>query len=261
MGGRAVVVTSWCWAAASSRGVSHERAGTRLQDSIASFLIRVPSSEYFVGIVCDGAGSAPFGGQGASLVCRSFSVAARHHFRTHTTLPTREHIDGWIDNARDLLGAVATRRGLALRDFAATLVCVISNGMTSLIAHIGDGCVVLKDDVLNCLVAPTWPFHGEYVSTTAFVTDDEGARLQFVNYANPVSALAAFSDGIERLALDFVTRQPFRPFFESMLRPLLVGNTVGRDRYLSSHLATYLNSSAVNARTDDDKSLILAVRR
>jgi hypothetical protein len=261
MGRGAVVIHDWNWAAASCRGVSHERAGTRIQDAFASFVTGEGSRRHFVGVVCDGAGSAERGGEGASLVCRTISVATRNHFRTSDTVPSQEKVQEWLDSARDLISAVASRRNLIPRDFAATLVLAISNGTNSLVAHVGDGCAVFKDESLGAWIAPSWPYHGEYASTTAFVTDEDGPRLQYVIHDQPIVAMAVFSDGIERLVLDLIAKQPHQPFFENMFRSLFGKATLGRDRALSVQLKAYLNGSSINSRTDDDKSLVLSVRR
>ncbi|MFX5554892.1 hypothetical protein ABTE11_21680, partial [Acinetobacter baumannii] len=74
-----------------------------------------------------------------------------------------------------------------------------------------------------------------------------------------VSALAIFSDGVERLALDMVAQKPFKPFFDGMIRPVATTQAQGCDQKLSMQLSSYLSGDAVNARTDDDKTLILAV--
>jgi hypothetical protein len=44
------------------------------------------------------------------------------------------------------------------------------------------------------------------------------------------------------------------------LTPLRNVRGSGRNKVLSSHLNSFLESAAVNARTDDDKTLILAKR-
>jgi len=254
-----VVVPAWVWAAARSRGVSHERAGTRIQDAAVSFAAH--AHQFFVAIVCDGAGSASFGGQGASLVARTFSKALRQYLAQYATFPSVDLVQEWTDRARDRIGAVSQRRGLAPRDFAATLLLVMSTGNSSMLVHVGDGCAVLKEQAGGRWIAPIWPFHGEYASTTAFVTDDVGAQLRTAVYEAPISALAVFSDGVERLALDFQAREPFQPFFESMIEPLMTIDGGGRSAVLSEELRKFLNGAAVNARTDDDKTLILAVRK
>ena len=52
-----------------------------------------------------------------------------------------------------------------------------------------------------------------------FVTDDPEPRLNISRSNASVSALAIFSDGVERLALDMAAQKPFKPFFDGMIRP------------------------------------------
>jgi hypothetical protein len=252
-------MTRWNWVSAACRGTSHERSGVRLQDAHSCFIPKGKRNDVFVAIVCDGAGSAALGGQGASLICRTISTEIRHHFMVSAELPTDELIESWIDTARDLIFVAAQKRGLVPRDFAATLVLAISDGISVIIGHIGDGCVVLKDDDHNMWVAPSWPDHGEYASTTTFVTDEPTPKLNLVRYNAPVSALVLFTDGLERLALDFILKQPYEKFFEGICRPLFSSSSEGLNRALSEELKKYLNSDQINARTDDDKTLVIAV--
>jgi hypothetical protein len=67
-----------------------------------------------------------------------------------------------------------------------------------------------------------------------------------------------FTDGIERLALNFAAIEPHTPFFASMTEPVVKGEQVGFNVALSRQLAAYLSSDSINERTDDDKTLILA---
>jgi hypothetical protein len=174
---------SWTWAAAACRGTSHERTGVRIQDAKSCFCPEGAGSDVFVAILSDGAGSAEFGGQGASLICRTIGTLARQHFSVNATLPSDSTVESWVDSARDRILAVAARHRKAPRDFAATLVCTITDGSESLVAHIGDGCVVVKDESLGRWFAPTWPDHGEYASTTTFVTDDPAPNLRLTRHA------------------------------------------------------------------------------
>jgi hypothetical protein len=50
------------------------------------------------------------------------------------------------------------------------------------------------------------------------------------------SDIAIFSDGLERLSLDFARQVAFKPFFDSMLKPLS-GLPPGRDRNSFNWLA------------------------
>lgn len=248
----------WKWAAASRRGSSHEKSGTRLQDAFSCFSAG-PAEEFLVAIVSDGAGSAKFGGQGASLVCRTMGTLARKHLSTVSQLPVDEEIFGWTDEVRDLLASVAERHNTPLREFAATLVCVISNGKDSVVCHVGDGCAVMKDAATAGWIAASWPEQGEYASTTFFMTDEAQLRLRIARFDEQIQAVSLFSDGLERLALDFANKAPSSRFFDPMIAPVAASASRGKDPELSLALKHYLASPAVLARTDDDKTLVLAV--
>jgi hypothetical protein len=252
--------SSWTWAVACRRGLSHEKADVRLQDAFKCFVASA-SNKPLVVVVSDGAGSATFGGEGASLICRALTVFTRNHFAAVDDLPTDEVLQSWLEAVRELLRSTASRRNLAARDFAATLIFVISSGDESLVLHVGDGCAVLKDAETDSWIAPIWPFHGEYASTTVFVTDDPPPNTAIARYQRPVSAVSVFSDGLERLALDLKARQPFAPFFDSVIAPVRNSESSGKDTQLSMKLSMFLDSDGVNSRSDDDKTLVLAVRR
>ena len=251
---------AWQWIAAKCRGSSHEVSGTRLQDATACFS-PVSCPDVLVGIVSDGAGSAEYGGEGAALICRTLSSAIRRHFALRNDLPSESEIAEWIDSARDRISAVAARRGKSPSDFAGTVVGAISTGLETLVFHVGDGCAVAFDIALQQWVALSWPQSGEFAATTFFVTDESGPKLRVTPYKGEVESVAIFSDGIERLALDFRVSEPSAKFFDGIVAPLRKLSGQGRDRELSAMLHEFLGSPPVLARTDDDKSLIVAVRR
>ena len=232
-----------------------------MQDAHCCFSKQYGDRDVFVAIVSDGAGSASHGGQGASLICRSISSAVRRHFASTSRFPSEEEIVNWLDQTRDLIFAVAERRSLVPRDFAATLVCAISDADECLVVHVGDGCVVVRDDERAEWVAPIWPDHGEYASTTSFVTDERTPALRVTTHHSPAAAITLFSDGLERLALDFAAKKPYAGFLDVIVRPVGASKKPGRDRNLSQQLKEYLGSPGVNARTDDDKTLVIAVRK
>ena len=209
-------------------------------------------------VVSDGAGSASFGGQGAWITCRTVVDAARKHFASSSGLPTDEQCWSWLDEVRNRIAKAAGERGIPSRQFAATLVAVIATEADTLILHVGDGAAVLLTD--GEWQAPSWPENGEYASTTFFVTDDPAARLR-ITRASGATAVAVFTDGIERLALDFASGRPHPPFFDGIIRPIRDADGHGRNGPLCGSLARYLDGGAINERTDDDKSLILACRR
>lgn len=252
-------MVAWTWAAASCRGTSHAAEGSRRQDAFACNALASKPSQ-LIGVICDGAGSATKGGQGASLAARCLSLRAREHFEAAKAPPDDELLVTWIDEAREVIYGAARKRKLAPREFASTLVFLLSNGGDTIIVHIGDGCAVAKDAENGSWQALTWPAHGEYASTTFFITDEQ-PRISIQRRTSPISALVAFTDGLERLALDFSARTPHAPFFEGVLAPVRQSQIVGRDARLSRQLARFLDSANVNARTDDDKTLLVAALR
>ena len=105
------------------------------------------------GIVCDGAGSAEHGGEGASVISHTIANALRRHFRQSPDLPDDDNIWSWVDAARDRIGIAAEKRGKTPRAFAATLVMLVATRNAALTAHVGDGAVVAR------LADQSWQTH------------------------------------------------------------------------------------------------------
>ena len=137
---------------------------------------------------------------------------------------------------------------------------MISNGEESLILHVGDGCAVVRERGAEAWIAASWPDHGEYASTTFFMTDENDLRLRITRQNGNIDSVALLSDGLERLALNFAEKLPFPGFFNAVFAPVFGSACVGRDAELSAALKAYLGSASILARTDDDKTLILAVK-
>lgn len=243
----------WSWAAASRVGTSHLRTGTRCQDAHRCF----ERHGRLVAIVSDGAGSAAEGARGAAIICRSVAtwISARLDL---PDLPDDVALQEMVDEVRDRIAHVAAHRGQTSRDFAATLVAVVAGEEQTLAVHVGDGGAVLAD--ADGWQAASWPEAGEFAGTTYFVTDDAGARVRISRHAGRADRLAVFTDGIERLALDFASGRPHAPFFDGITRPLSAGGGPGRLAAVSDRLGAFLDGDAVNSRTDDDKTLIIARR-
>ena len=213
----------------------------------------------FAAVVSDGAGSARFGGQGAAVTCRTVVNCARRHFAKTCAAPSDEDLWTWIDESRDRINTAAAGRDTEARQFACTLVAVFAMNDSTLILHIGDGAVVLRQD--GEWTSPSWPASGEYASTTFFVTEEPMPQLRITRLGQPADAVAVFTDGIERLTLNFAEERPHAPFFDAMFQPVFRSEVAGNNRPLATSLGRYLNGAAVNERTDDDKTLVLAARK
>lgn len=251
--------SGWRWAAARAAGTSHARGGTPCQDALAAREVEGPAGPVLVAAVSDGAGSAALSRQGSRIVARTVVAEAARHFEAEAAMPDAEAVLGWLDAARDAIAAEAGRRGASPRDFAATMVAAFATPHATLVAHVGDGGCVL-DGMEGGWDVASWPAGGEYAGTTFFVTDAPAPRLELRLIERPAAALALFTDGIEHMVLHDATRTAHAPFFDPMFAPVRASAAEGRDRDLSRALRAYLRSAAVEAKTDDDKTLLLAVR-
>jgi hypothetical protein len=249
-------MAEWTWARAKCRGVSHIKTEVRCQDALTCL---APTPGSLVAVVCDGAGSAAFGGEGASLTCRTIARKAADHLRTKNELPDDELLWSWTDEVREKLSRASANLDVGRKSFAATLVATIVTPGSYVSLHIGDGGIVGRDVASGTWKTVSWPEHGQYASTTYFITDEPEIRMRVTRQERSFDALAIFSDGIERLALSFSKTEPHGPFFDSMFRAVGSSKAKGCDLDLSRKLAGFLDSPAINSRTDDDKSLILAV--
>jgi hypothetical protein len=106
-------------------------------------------------------------------------------------------------------------------------------------------------------VSVTRPQRGEYANETNFLTQEDALeRIDTVILDAPLQSLAVLSDGLLRLAMQMPAHEPHLPFF----KPLFAFAAHPADlQEASAKLAGFLASERVCARTDDDKSLVLAV--
>jgi hypothetical protein len=99
------------------------------------------------------------------------------------------------------------------------------------------------------------------VNTTAFASDARAAEhLRFERCDAAVDELALFSDGLQHLVLDARRRTAHARFFEPMFVAVRWARP-GRSEALCRSLGRFLCSRAIESRSDDDKSLVLATRR
>ena len=149
-------------------------------------------------------------------------------------------------------------QGLKARDFACTLLGVISSKLGTMVFQVGDGGVVI--DVGAGLEVPIAPMAGEYANMTHFVTDEDAVNVLATKaFQSAAGRVAVFSDGLQRLALNMATNTAHEPFFAPFFKVLASASEAQEDE-LQAALARFLASPAVNERTDDDKTLALAVQ-
>jgi hypothetical protein len=253
---------SWSWASAKAIGTSHIKAGVGCDDAGACFEVRSKRGPALVIIVSDGAGSASKSSIGARIACQTVGRAMRQAYRKHgIEKMTAQDVAEWLDEARDRIARAATKAEATPRDFACTLVAALIAPKEAMLIHIGDGAMVFRGKSDADWQVANWPAHGEYAGTTYFLTDDPAPKFEVIRIDGEIEEAVAFTDGLERLALSFERRAPFKPFFEQMMTPLRGVASPARDRRLSGFLQMFIEGDSVNERTDDDKTRVQELAR
>jgi hypothetical protein len=262
---------TWRVVGASVQGSSHAASGLPCQDAA---IWRALPGGALVLAVADGAGSAAHSdvGAAAAVVAAVESLAASTGDAVAAGWPDAE--DGWLTVMRaacaaavESVAGVAANAGAPVREFATTLTCAVVAGPWLATAQIGDGLLVASTagGVDGETFVAARPQRGEYANEAYFLTMSGALDYMAVAaYRRPIRALAASTDGLLRLALHLPACEPHLPFF----RPLFAftqqagaaDDGVHRDgRDGSRELVRFLDSPRVCARTDDDKTLVLAV--
>lgn len=247
----------WRVVAASVVGTSHKTIGTACQDSCLAHVEPDPTKPPLLTIfVADGAGSATHGGKGAELAIEAATAFVdQHYVRTEFALNDEWAVE-CIQAVRAKIYAEADQNGAKARDYACTFLGVVASPFATLLMQIGDGGIVV--DVGNGLEVPITPMAGEYANMTNFVTDENAIDVLVVaDLPARAEKVAVFSDGIQRLALNMATNTAHAPFFTPFFMVLATASATQED-HLQAELARFLQSPAVNERTDDDKTLAFA---
>jgi len=250
----------WKSTASSVTGRSHLDRGESGQDYSRAGSIRIADSEFFIGLAADGAGSTTDGGRGAEIACETAWECIIGNLRQDGNLPdiSDEEIRRWITASRDATAAEAAGRGKRLKDYACTLLGVVTGRDHAIFFQIGDGAIVVNDGEDYQTIF--WPEQGEYANTTFFVSDEAYLeRLRILHAPSSPTEIALFTDGLQNLVLSFSQKKAhagfFRPLFEALRRD--PGNGFSD---FSGQLGRFLLRDDISTRSDDDKTLVLAVQ-
>ncbi|TVQ24713.1 MAG: protein phosphatase 2C domain-containing protein [Leptolyngbya sp. DLM2.Bin15] len=257
-------MTYWKTIARSCRGIAHEQQGLPCQDAADC---RVLPNGVVVGAVADGAGSARLSDvgaqrsvdlvlQGLSLIVQEFEQ--RHPGKVFPVLSesvARQVFTQLHHCLMAELAMIAQAHQCEVKDLACTLLAFLATPQGLAAMQIGDGFMVVRlpDDAYGLVFEPD---KGEYSNETTFVTSTDAVEAMQVRVLaeTPVFVCLA-SDGLERVALRVRDWLPYPPFFQPL------------EEYLSEtdaaepppdYLEAFLASAQLNARTSDDKTLLLA---
>ena len=253
--------SGWRYVYASVAGVAHRASGGECQDACAVHWLALPDAPPALLLTAaDGAGSAAQARAGAELACQTLlAECATWLAQTPAAEWTRAVAETLIERVRTALSQRAAETGLPVREFACTLLGAVLADDHALFLQIGDGAIVIGtgDDYWPVF----WPQAGEYANETYFATDaGVAARLEFAASVEPVAEIALLTDGLQPLALHYQTRQAHAPFFRPLFQRLRTASAPGCPNELQTALERFLDTPALNQRTHDDKTLILATR-
>lgn len=251
---------SWKVAASSVTGSSHANRGESGQDFCRAGSLRIADTEFFIGLVADGAGSTTDGGRGAEIACDSLHASILDALRQDgdiAAIPDTT-IRQWVTIARDTIAQEAGEKGKRIRDYACTLLGVVAGSGHALFFQIGDGAIVIHTG--GAYQTIFWPEQGEYANTTFFLSDETYQdTLSITHRETSPDEIALFTDGIQNLALSFAQRQAHAGFFQPLFAALRNDPATAFSDF-AGQLRRFLLRDDVSARSDDDKTLVLAVQ-
>lgn len=242
----------------SVEGTSHKKDMLDCQDACACAQINSPLGPTLCIVCSDGAGSAKYASTASQYSCQFVLNKLADHFSNGGSINelTRDTFLEWLKALRNYLIETATSMQVSPDDYACTLLVAVNAWNGSAFIQIGDGAIIRLEG--NEYKTVFWPESGEYVNTTFFVVSPTlEERLNFVSSSEPVNELALFTDGLQMLSLEFSNKQVHQPFFTPLFQRLRGDDSADT---LVPLLSDFLKSDKVNARTDDDKTLVLAVR-
>lgn len=214
-----------------------------------------------VGIVCDGAGSASHGRDGALFMARTTAQLLEQAL--HQACPAAPAPDALgtllrdtLHEARTRLAALADAAQRELRDYACTMVGCLVTPAAGCFFHIGDGFGVYRRDGGAGALSP--PENGEYADQTYFVTEAGWAEhLRLTPLPAPAAGdlIGLMTDGTAPFAINRRRDGFFAPFIDPVAAYLCKAGQADGERALLGLLA----DEKTCAITSDDKTLLLAL--
>lgn len=242
-------------------GTSHVLTDKTCEDASSFKIVQLEDKQAaLLAFVSDGAGSAAFAAKAAEeSVLKSIELASEF-IRSGSTFKDA-NLRALVEQVYDHIESLANEEQVPKNEFSCTLLGFILLPKKSIYFQIGDGAIITGDE--DGFFTPVWwPHNGEYQNTTTFLIDDPSlANLKIKITDTPVKEAALFTDGLQMLALNNETESVHQPFFEALFPLVRKATTDEHLSILNKRLIDYLSGNSINARTDDDKTLLLASRK
>ena len=260
--------TAWRVIGASVTGTSHLHTGRGCDDAHA---YRVHEHELLLMAAADGAGSAVRSALGAEVAVQAALDTAEYILNQQIEPAS---YDEWLsvlrliltaahDGLEQLAGEASVapdftesepENSTVLSDYATTLLIAIVTAQWLACVQIGDGAIVIQQ-ATGSATSLTPRHNGGYINETSFLT--ESCYLSEAHYTllprDDIQGIALLTDGLQLLAMNFPENTPHQPFFTPLFK------FAASPEATAEELEQFLASERICSRTDDDKTLVLAV--
>ncbi len=182
-------------AVARTQGRRHESANIPCQDSVLGFC-----SEKLASIVlADGAGSATYSSLGAQIVVNTITRTLKENFKRIIRSKEAKAKHKVMGPVIRMLTEVSKRYRTELKQYAATLLFVATDGKKLLIGQLGDGRIGIRNAITGEWRTVLNASKGEFFNETVFVTSRNAPDLLqlAVGSVDAIDACVIMSDGAE----------------------------------------------------------------
>ncbi len=244
----------------SVTGSSHTQTNRPCEDAISFGIVDISkTNQVLVCCISDGAGSAKHAAA-ASAYVTSKTIDILTEKLLAEPIISEEDIYLIAEELYEGLTLMAQDLQDPVYEFSCTWLGAIIYENRAIFFQVGDG-VVIRSDKTGYYSHIWWPDNGEYQNSTCFLIDDKHlGNLRITVIDEQINEIALLTDGLQLLALSVENQNVHQPFFTALYKVLRMADDEEKLSTLNTRLAEYLDSSMINNRTDDDKTLFLATR-
>jgi|GEM_PF-663416 len=247
------------WKAVLGKGIgtSHIKTNKPCQDYGHYEIL----DDVFIGAVSDGAGSARLSHIGSETAVK-VAITELKQYEWQQSQPltqqkAKEIFSKVLEEVKSALNKKAQENNCLSKDLACTLLAVVATPKWLAAMQVGDGLIVVGSQGKDDYELLFKPDKGEYVNQTTFVTSSQALKKMQVNVRqNSHNFISISTDWNENIAVNHNKDwKPATKFFE-VLKSWLQEMT---EEKCKQELNNFLNSKDVNSKTEDDKTLLLAI--
>ena len=210
-------------ASVTCQGARHARNNNSNEDSV--YFKMLPSGRGIVAAVSDGAGSASRAKEGSHLAATYAVKRAFQAILEEEADPAFAVATGFMAARQAIRQRAEIIPEAEMADYHCTLILVAWVEDQVAAIQVGDGAAIVESDGVCKML--TVPQRGEYVNETFFITEPHYEQTKFTREATGITALALFTDGLQKDAVDFQHRKAnddFIPQAITILRNAETGN-------------------------------------